>query len=102
VDRQFGVIWPEAFAKALDALHLLSLDFGILLSVSCIVQTSFIEDLLFSTLAFFAVVVSVVLGYKLGGHGATGTFIAVYIFVFAYPSISAKVAEVSQAAHTLA
>jgi hypothetical protein len=44
-DTQFGVLWPESFAKTLDALSTMSLDLGILLSASCVVQTALPNEL---------------------------------------------------------
>mgnify|MGYP007045452703 CR=1 FL=1 len=50
VDRQFGVTWPPAFQRALAALSVLSLDFGILTSLLCVVDLSFYSNLLCTTL----------------------------------------------------
>eukprot|EP00935_MAST-01C_sp_MAST-1C-sp1_P002626 g2626.t1 len=49
VDRQFGVTWPPAFQQALAALSVLSLDFGILTSLLCMVNLSFYANLLCTT-----------------------------------------------------
>ena len=38
VDQQFGVIWPEQFSRALEALSLLSMDLGVLGSMLCLVN----------------------------------------------------------------
>jgi hypothetical protein len=91
VDQQFGVLWPESFARALDSLRIMSLDFGVLLSASCIVQTSFTTDLLCSTLVLLAVVILLLIGCALLSSGVgqgrasairtQGMFIAIYILV---------------------
>jgi hypothetical protein len=107
VDTQFGVLWPESFAKALDALSIMSLDLGILLSASCVVQTSFVVDLLCSTVLLIAIVGGILVGSKLRSKRMSSTaperaqtieqqglFAAVYISVFAFPMVSTKIVAV--------
>ena len=55
VDQQFGVIWPEAFQRALAALSLLSLDLGVLGSMLCLVRVSYYTNLLCTTLLLLVV-----------------------------------------------
>jgi hypothetical protein len=50
VNTQFGVIWPVSFLKALDALSMLSFDFGVIASMFCVAKMDFYDVLLVKTL----------------------------------------------------
>ncbi len=114
VDRQFGVTWPAAFQRALAALSILSLDFGVLTSLLCIVRLSFYANLLCTTLLLVLFLVVVYMAYALmqhRHHQATSAhppdhpetlakaaelrqnalFVGVYLLAFAYPVVSVKV-----------
>eukprot|EP00935_MAST-01C_sp_MAST-1C-sp1_P001728 g1728.t1 len=116
VDRQFGITWPPAFQRALAALSVLSLDFGILGSLLCMVDLSFYANLLCTTLMLVALLMCIFVGYlcwRLRHHQATShhppdkrstlvgvvkikqtcLFVAVYLLLFAYPMVSVKVVE---------
>ena len=56
VDKQFGVTWPATFQRALAALSVLSLDFGILTSLLCIMSLSFYANLLCTTLLLLSLI----------------------------------------------
>jgi hypothetical protein len=101
VDSQFGVIWPEAFAHALDALSVMSFDFSIIGGAFCLVDMSFYSSLLFTTLGLVFVELLVLLSYLVRKvHGADVNLIkaqalyaGIYMLVFAYPVVSVKVVQ---------
>ena len=102
VDRQFGVTWPPAFQRALAALSVLSLDFGILGSLLCMVNLSFYTNLLCTTLLLVALLWCIFVIYlclRLNKPGRaqeirqTCLFVAIYLLLFAYPVVSVKVVE---------
>ena len=43
MDTQFGVVWPSAFADALDAFSFMSLDVGMISAAFCFLDFSFYE-----------------------------------------------------------
>jgi hypothetical protein len=85
------------FARALDTLAVLSFDFGAMLGGFCIIDMSFYQSLLTSTLLLVAAVAAIMVYQKLrrrrrSGKGSKhGLFAAVYLLLFAYPVISVKV-----------
>eukprot|EP00935_MAST-01C_sp_MAST-1C-sp1_P001113 g1113.t1 len=106
VSTQFGVVWPARFARALDGLSLLSLDFGVMAALFCVADLNFYKSLLCSTLALLGVVVAILVfaarvellcpcrhrgrrQKKEWWNG--GVFAAVYVLLFAYPIVSVKV-----------
>eukprot|EP00935_MAST-01C_sp_MAST-1C-sp1_P000111 g111.t1 len=116
VDRQFGLTWPPAFQQALAALSVLSLDFGILGSLLCMVNLSFYANLLCTTLLLVALLGVVYMIHALlqcrhrqatsahpPDHPETlakaaeirqsALFVAIYLLLFAYPVVSVKVVE---------
>jgi hypothetical protein len=116
VDRQFGVTWPAAFQRALAALSVLSLDFGILTSLLCVVRLSFYANLFCTTLLLVVLLGAVfvthaLMQYRLrqatSAHPPDHTetiakaaeirrnalFVGVYLLTFAYPMVSVKVVE---------
>ena len=44
VDIQFGIVWPESFAKMLDVLSVFSFDLGFLTGVFCLVDLGAFDD----------------------------------------------------------
>jgi hypothetical protein len=99
LDVQFGVAWPPSFARALDALLVVSFDFGAILGGFCVVDLSFFQRLLSTTLMLLAAVAVVAAGSRTGSaHEAErrhtrGVFIAFYLLLFAYPVVSVRVVE---------
>eukprot|EP00935_MAST-01C_sp_MAST-1C-sp1_P002767 g2767.t1 len=102
VDRQFGVTWPPAFQRALAALSVLSLDFGILGSLLCIVRLSFYANLLCTTLLLVVLLGCVFVTYvflrlrqpdRAQEIKQTCLFVAIYLLLFAYPVVSINVVE---------
>jgi hypothetical protein len=95
VDRQFGITWPAVFQKALAALSVLSLDFGILASMLCVVKISFYNNLLCTTLLLVVLMAGLYLAdvTTQHRHQSTYRFIAIYLLLFAYPMVSVKVVE---------
>eukprot|EP00935_MAST-01C_sp_MAST-1C-sp1_P001343 g1343.t1 len=102
VDRQFGVTWPPAFQRALTALSVLSLDFGILGSLLCMFNLSFYANLLCTTLLLVALLFCIFVSYlclKLHRPDQaletkqTCLFVAIYLLLFGYPVVSVKVVE---------
>jgi serine/threonine protein kinase len=106
VSTQFGVVWPTAFAQALDGLSVLSFDFGVLAGVFCFTNMTFYESLLVSTLLLLVLIcvilaqgrarsvtpgVSSLHGKKLWEQAV---FAAVYVALFAYPVVSVKIVRV--------
>jgi hypothetical protein len=99
VSTQFGVVWPTAFAQALDGLSVLSLDFGVLAGVFCLTNLTFYTSLIVSTTALFAVCSGLILRAYLKGLGSLhrkkiweqAVFAAVYVALFAYPVLSVKI-----------
>jgi hypothetical protein len=98
LDTQFGVIWPESFARALDAISLLSFDFGALSGVFCLIEVGFYGSLLCSTLGLVLVFV-LMLGIAYAANKASirdtmqskWAIGAVYLLLFAYPVVAVKV-----------
>jgi hypothetical protein len=43
LDTQFGVGWPQSFARALDAISILSFDLSVMLGGFCIFDMSFYQ-----------------------------------------------------------
>jgi hypothetical protein len=100
LENQFGVVWPSSFAQALDAMSVLSLDFGVLLGGFCIADITFYQRLLSSTLLLLgAVGVIIVRSQLTNGRVAKksrakqGVFVAIYLLLFAYPVLSVKIVE---------
>ena len=97
-----GVIWPTNFAKALDAMSLFSFDFDVMAGFMCLVDMSFYQSLLSTTLALVVVVLTVAAYSVLrsasnpqhaGIFRREGIFFVVYLLLFAYPAVSVKVVE---------
>ena len=101
LENQFGVVWPSSFAQALDAMSVLSLDFGVLLGGSCIADITFYQRLLSSTLLLLGAVGVVIVRSQLtNGRAAAkksrakqGVFVTIYLLLFAYPVLSVKIVE---------
>jgi serine/threonine protein kinase len=89
VSTQFGVVWPTAFARALDGLSMLSFDFGVLAGAFCLAEFNFYQKMLFSTLFLLAVNCVLLLCLR-----KNGLFAAVYVALFAYPVVSVKIVRV--------
>jgi hypothetical protein len=54
--NRFGVIWPHNFAETLSYLLFLSLDFGVLGGVFCVVDVGFYDGLLAKTVPLILLV----------------------------------------------
>ena len=97
LDTQYGIVWPPSFAQALDAVSVLSLDFGVLLGGFCIADISFYQRLLSSTLVLLLAAGAIILRSRLMSTQAAakkhGVFVAVYLLLFAYPVLSVKIVE---------
>jgi hypothetical protein len=104
LQHQFGVAWPESFMKALDALSLLSLDFGVFAGIFCLVQMDFYDGLLSLTFSLCMTVTAVFVVHKhIIARGAdarereeimqTARFYAGYILLFAFPVVSVDLVE---------
>jgi hypothetical protein len=116
VDSQFGIVWPAAFKTALAALSVISLDFGVLMSMMCAVRLSFYANLICTTMVLVVMVVAIYLVHALmqrrhqhansHDHHPTAEFLAkaaqirqshlfaaIYLLTFAYPVVSVKVVE---------
>jgi hypothetical protein len=97
LDTQYGIVWPPSFAQALDAVSVLSLDFGVLLGGFCIADISFYQRLLSSTLVLLLAAGAIILRSRLmstqAAAKAQGVFVAVYLLLFAYPVLSVKIVE---------
>jgi hypothetical protein len=97
LDTQYGVVWPSSFAQALDAMSVLSLDFGVLLGGFCIADISFYQRLISSTLVLLVAAGAIILRSRLmstqAAAKAQGVFVAVYLLLFAYPVLSVKIVE---------
>jgi hypothetical protein len=112
VDSQFGVVWPAEFKRALAALSLLSLDFGVLASMLCAVRVSFYTNLICMTMVLVVVVATIYLSHAFMQHRHQHTnhdhaqflakaaqirqshlFTAIYLLTFAYPVVYVKVVE---------
>jgi serine/threonine protein kinase len=92
VSTQFGVVWPTAFARALDALSMLSLDFGVLAGFFCFTNMTFYQSLHVSTLMLFASICLILsVPSFVSNCKARCVFAAVYLALFAYPVVSIKV-----------
>jgi hypothetical protein len=93
LESQFGIVWPSSFAQALDAMSVLSLDFGVLLGGFCVVDIGFYNRLLSSTLMLLITVLAIVVRSRQRDHVKKGVFVAIYLLLFAYPVLSVKVIE---------
>jgi hypothetical protein len=100
LDTQFGIIWPSSFARFMDATSVASFDFSVILGGFCMVDLSFSQRLVSSTLSLVGVVVAIMLGSQVyyrrhGGQAARkGVFYTVYLLLFAYPVVAVKIVEV--------
>jgi hypothetical protein len=101
---QFGVVWPDSFAKALNAMSVLSFDFSIMSGLFCIVNMRFYDNLLSTTMLLAIAVIGVLVRSYVLLRRATdeqrakeiwqeAIFVAMYILLFAYPVVSVKVVE---------
>ena len=71
LENQFGVVWPSSFAQALDAMSVLSLDFGVLLGGwFCIADITFYQRLISSTLLLLGAVGVIIVRSQLTGERA--------------------------------
>jgi hypothetical protein len=122
VDKQFGIIWPVQFQRALAALSVLSLDIGMLTSMLCAVRLSFYTrystsytmhhtlysywlsfytSLVITTLGLTGAIGCIYIAYRLKTRAIADTarlqnsflFVAIYLLVFAYPVLSVKIVE---------
>jgi hypothetical protein len=108
LDSQFGVVWPASFTKALDAMAVLSFDFGVMSGLVCLVDISFYSNLLCSTLALLVLVLGLLIRSLLLWRSARNDsrettladkgdsdelFFVVYVLLFAYPVVSVKVID---------
>jgi hypothetical protein len=114
LENQFGVIWPSSFARALETMSVLSLDFTSFVGGLCFFDMSFYQSLLSSTLLLLvAVFVIGARSYVLyrrrcaalalrGIFLVTGDidvekirhdciFVSIYLLLFAYPVVSVKI-----------
>eukprot|EP00935_MAST-01C_sp_MAST-1C-sp1_P000738 g738.t1 len=97
VSTQFGVVWPDSFARALNGLSVLSLDFGVLAGLMCVANINFYQSLLCTTGTLIAIVLAICTYHiicKDGKGRAQGVFEIVYVLLFAYPIVSVKVVHV--------
>ena len=98
-----GVIWPDTFARALDAMGFLSFDFGVIAGFVCLVDMSFYHSLLSTTLSLAAAVLAIITRSAMHARANSlvdpkkvrddGIFLLVYVLLFAYPAVSVKVVE---------
>jgi hypothetical protein len=93
LENQFGVVWPQSFARALDAMSIFSLDFGAVLGGFCVVEISFYQRLVSSTLLLLVLVATIIVGSRVTNRAEQGIFVAIYLLLFAYPVISVKIVE---------
>jgi hypothetical protein len=94
LDSQYGVVWPASFARALDAMMVISFDVGAIMGAFCFVDISFYHTLLSSTLVPLCLVVAIIIVYRATGRSAQQSLvIGVYLLLFAYPVVSVRVVE---------
>jgi serine/threonine protein kinase len=108
LNTQFHVTWPPKFAAFLDALSVVSMDFGTIFSVGCVVDISFYQRLLSSTILLLVLVVVMLLAPRMRERAAIhftnqyrhsarstngGIFATVYLLLFAYPILSVRIVE---------
>jgi hypothetical protein len=98
-----------AFKRALAALSVLSLDFGVLTSMLCTVRLSFYTNLVCTTMVLMVAMVAILLTHAIYNHSESAQtpesiaksaqirqsclFTAIYLLTFAYPVVSVKVVE---------
>ena len=94
---QFGVRWPPVFLSILAIFSSLSLDLGVLSALFCLVRVSYFQSLIFSTLGLVVALSVLYAVQRIKAHDrgrrSLCTKVAVYLLLFAYPSVSVKITK---------
>jgi ABC-type branched-subunit amino acid transport system substrate-binding protein len=90
-ETQFGVVWPPAFANALEWMSVLSINLAVMSNIFCMHSFTFIESLCSNTLLLVALcVASITIGYC-QRWASKGLYFANYLLIFAYAQLSLKI-----------